>query len=505
MKIDTLSKFSLIFFFAVSITSSAFANDQEITNKMLNSVVYVQCNLEFKGDVVSGGSGTAFLVSDKEYLITNDHVVNNCLPENKSEAIQVFFEDYYIDKYKNEGFPKSFKEFLISYAKKYPEEAQKIKKDDQYIFEIFKYWIKKKSSDLASDKYSDFKQNLFAMIQGKEGQQPIKIDIDGILWTSSEKIHSEAKEIGTDIAVLKLSRPLQNRLTVSFATGSSAMANDTVFTVGFPGISIKGAPSAKYIPTIKKGIISKLGGESPYLTKEAKSKGLKGVPVIEIDAVINHGNSGGPLYNEFGEVLGINTFGSADQNSSGFGWAQDIAVVIPILKDLGLPLPAIRTKPETGIEKHLGTLKIAGIVIIVVVVIGILFLLIRKKGSSQKDQSAGKNREPKKAQTPSIATILGRKGEFAGVKIPISHDGLTLGREGQEVGKLTFKDMSVSRRHCLIKYNTSSDQFEITDLGSANGTYILPEGKKLSANQKYSCQQGQIIRVGQNNEIELTI
>jgi len=65
--------------------------------------------------------------------------------------------------------------------------------------------------------------------------------------------------------------------------------------------------SNKYVPTMKRGIVSKLGGESPFLSDEGRAKGLKGTPVIETDAAIGPGNSGGPLLNRAGQVVGIVT------------------------------------------------------------------------------------------------------------------------------------------------------------------------------------------------------
>jgi S1-C subfamily serine protease len=46
---------------------------------------------------------------------------------------------------------------------------------------------------------------------------------------------------------------------------------------------------------------------------------------IQTDAQINHGNSGGPLVNASGEVLGLTTLGYGD--GSGVGFAVDIRVL----------------------------------------------------------------------------------------------------------------------------------------------------------------------------------
>ena len=43
--------------------------------------------------------------------------------------------------------------------------------------------------------------------------------------------------------------------------------------------------------------------------------------LIQIDAPINPGNSGGPLFNEFGEVVGINSLGYSSEYAANVGFA----------------------------------------------------------------------------------------------------------------------------------------------------------------------------------------
>lgn len=71
---------------------------------------------------------------------------------------------------------------------------------------------------------------------GKEGQSPIRVDVSNIVWTSS-KSDERARETGMDVAILKLVRPLAERPSVTFATSSSALINDNVYSAEFPGAS----------------------------------------------------------------------------------------------------------------------------------------------------------------------------------------------------------------------------------------------------------------------------
>ncbi len=57
--------------------------------------------------------------------------------------------------------------------------------------------------------------------------------------------------------------------------------------------------------------------------------------MIQTDATINRGNSGGPLVNSDGEIVGINTFIVSEKNSSlGFGFSIPINRVVDVVEDL---------------------------------------------------------------------------------------------------------------------------------------------------------------------------
>ena len=66
--------------------------------------------------------------------------------------------------------------------------------------------------------------------------------------------------------------------------------------------------------------------------------------VLQIDAAITHGNSGGPVLDETGHVVGVVTFGSLDEQGSmvqGMNFAIPVGIVKNFLKELGV-------KPEQG-------------------------------------------------------------------------------------------------------------------------------------------------------------
>jgi Predicted nucleotide-binding protein containing TIR-like domain/FHA domain len=100
--------------------------------------------------------------------------------------------------------------------------------------------------------------------------------------------------------------------------------------------------------------------------------------------------------------------------------------------------------------------------------------------------------------------LLGRAGPFNGISIPLPKGGLSLGREPAGPDRLAFDDNSdLSRRHCTIRFDESRGCFDVIDHDSTNGSYLLPEEKRIRPNEAVSCSPGQLLRVGKHNVFEL--
>jgi serine protease Do len=117
----------------------------------------------------------------------------------------------------------------------------------------------------------------------------------------------DAKVIGTDdqtdLAILKIAAP-RDLPFVKFGDSDKAEVGDWVLAIGSPFGLTK---------TVTAGIISQTRRETPYATAFQK--------FIQTDAAINRGNSGGPLVNLDGEVIGINSqiaTSTGDYNGIGF-------------------------------------------------------------------------------------------------------------------------------------------------------------------------------------------
>ena len=133
-----------------------------------------------------------------------------------------------------------------------------------------------------------------------------------------------AKLVGTnkanDLAVLKING---NRYpTVTVGNSDAVKVGDTAIVVGHPS----GAWGAW---TTTQGIISSVDRQTTIENKIHK--------VLQTDAAVNPGNSGGPLCNDRGEVIGVVTQILLDQDGTrneGFGMAIPINKAMPILEEI---------------------------------------------------------------------------------------------------------------------------------------------------------------------------
>ena len=121
----------------------------------------------------------------------------------------------------------------------------------------------------------------------------------------------KAKLVGsdssTDLAVIKVSAPASLLTPLELADSSKVAVGDPVVAIGSP-FGLEG--------TVTSGIVSAL-----HRAMEAPNNFTIN-DSIQTDAAINHGNSGGPLLNGLGQVIGINSqIDSESGGSDGVGFA----------------------------------------------------------------------------------------------------------------------------------------------------------------------------------------
>ena len=163
-----------------------------------------------------------------------------------------------------------------------------------------------------------------------------------------------------DLAVLRITAPSAALRPVTVGDSDALRVGQSVYAIGNPfGLSA----------TLTTGIVSALG---------RRIDGLDGTPiedVIQTDAAINRGNSGGPLLDSAGRLIGVNTqIASPSGVSAGVGFAVPVNTVrrvVPQIIDTGEYKP-----PQLGITMDargylsrfvLGRLRTAGVLVVSVV------------------------------------------------------------------------------------------------------------------------------------------
>jgi S1-C subfamily serine protease len=122
-----------------------------------------------------------------------------------------------------------------------------------------------------------------------------------------------------DVAVLKVNAPPEKLVPVSLGTSANLKVGMSALAIGNP---------FGFNQTLTTGVVSALGREILAPNKRR----ITGV--IQTDAAINRGNSGGPLLNSRGQIIGITTaILSPSGTSAGIAFAVPIDVVASIVND----------------------------------------------------------------------------------------------------------------------------------------------------------------------------
>lgn len=137
---------------------------------------------------------------------------------------------------------------------------------------------------------------------------------------------------GKDVAIIKVDA--NNLPTVKLGDSNSVRTGDPLVVIGYPGavsplsgfdmISMESA----LVPSVTNGHVS------------AVKTDYKGTPVIQSDAAITHGNSGGPGFNANGEVIGIATY-ATEREVAGFNFFVPISTAMEFVRQAG-------AAPESG-------------------------------------------------------------------------------------------------------------------------------------------------------------
>lgn len=147
-----------------------------------------------------------------------------------------------------------------------------------------------------------------------------------VILSNGKKVDADlvGTDAATDLAVLKINAASVTTVA-QFGNSNSIAAGQDVLAIGSP-------MGSEYANTVTKGIVS-----AKNRTLKAGTDGTL-TSVIQTDAAINSGNSGGPLINMAGQVIGINSMKLSSDNEGssieGMGFAIPSNEVVSIINQL---------------------------------------------------------------------------------------------------------------------------------------------------------------------------
>ncbi len=218
--------------------------------------------------VSTGGSGSGFFVNPDGYIVTNAHVVD--IIENPEICQEILRQDY-----------------IYQIARDFGVHPDELLSNPQILQEI---------------------ENNFQYAQIEQIRDAILPNGDRLPFEIKAYGAPIGEDNGNDVAVIKVQ--IKNAPVLKLADSDQVQIQDEILAVGYPYLELGDLLSEKSEAeaTFSEGQIS-------------SSKQLaNGSNVLQFDANVTYGNSGGPVLNEKGEVIGITTFGPSNI-SSGIAFA----------------------------------------------------------------------------------------------------------------------------------------------------------------------------------------
>jgi len=163
-----------------------------------------------------------------------------------------------------------------------------------------------------------------------EGSSSIKVKLTSGNEYDATVVGGDEK---TDIAVIKISA--KEELHVATIGDSDEVE------VGELAVAIGNPLASELFGTVTAGVIS---GVNRTMTV-----GQRDMTLIQTDAAISPGNSGGALINKYGEVIGINSVKLVDDAAEGLGFAIPMNEAVPIVQDL-TKYGYVKGRPMIGVS-----------------------------------------------------------------------------------------------------------------------------------------------------------
>ncbi|MCL1918991.1 MAG: trypsin-like peptidase domain-containing protein [Peptococcaceae bacterium] len=291
-------------------------------------------------------TGSGFIVTPDGYVVTNAHVV---------APVEEDLIDYFLTETVNtsEDIRKEIDQAITDTVEEFRKKGYTMTQKEKDTLEVSIYDLIYKSISIG-DIQTKHDCILSNVPPGSDVRQPGSDETDGDY--SVQGIPMDLHEIGEaypgqDIAILKM-QGQTNLPTVTLADDTPVNQGEFVYAMGYSGAM---TVDEHFENQILKSM------EEPELTSgtlSAKQEMTGGWDAFQIDTTIHYGNTGGPLFNTSGEVIGVNTVGPTDKTTKaltpGMNYAVSTSVVKQYLDKMNVtPTESIFTANfRQGLEYH---------------------------------------------------------------------------------------------------------------------------------------------------------
>lgn len=355
-----------------------------------------------------------------------------------------------------------------------------------------------------------------------QGRSKIRVYFDADSYVSAYLVSGDESK---DIAVLKLETATSRRKPIALCSPTDELVGSTVYAVGYPGLAdnVFAEPSSSWDvtdATVTGGMVNRI------FTTEGTGR-----VNLQIDCVIRHGNSGGPLLNSNGAVVGVNTWGvSSSDGEADMYYAVSIDEAILLLNQNGVAYTMFDAAekadevadmnggeepdsidredyepPYPGNSRMVVVIIMMAVVILAGIVVAIFFVARKNR---QKSPQSNLPVSKKPDQQP-LGTDLSLKhqhriggqgiqlvavgGCMKGRTYPVGEKEITFGRDASATVCFPANTKGVSRQHCRIFWQNGT--LMLMDTGSSYGTFI--QAGKLQPMKPVPVQSGDVFYIGE--------